>query len=150
MEPADVLKKYAEELLSIPVHQPQFIALLKKHHLLHGDTEEKIKAAQTPPEGVQILVGEIERSLVNIRDDFDKLILVMKEYNHGGMEELAKKMETENPSGMYAFMCMYNNISIPLKPYFKDFYWSISNIYHGVYLVYTPSHRNVLTLVPLM
>ena len=45
---------------------------------------------------------------------------------------------------------LYKLTSIPLKPYFKDFYWSISNIYHGVYLVYTPSHRNVLTLVPLM
>lgn len=105
MEPADVLKKYAEELLSLPVHQPKFIALLKKHNLLYGNTEERIKTTSlTPSESAQLLVTEITTSLVIIRDDFDKLIFVMKEYKDGGMEELAKKMETDvkpNPSGIY-------------------------------------------------
>ena len=103
MEPAAVLRKYAKELLSLPVHQPEFIALLQKHNLLHGSTEARIKPL-TQADGAQLLVGEIKKSLVIIRDDFNKLILVMKEYKDGGMEELAKKMETEvkpNPSGMH-------------------------------------------------
>ena len=111
MEPSDVLRKFAVELLSLPVHQPKFIALLKKHNLLHGNTEERIKAISlTSYEGAQLLVDEIKKSLVIIRDDFDSLILVMKEYKDGGMEELAKKMETEvkpNPSGMHSTLCVY-------------------------------------------
>ena len=105
MEPADVLKKYAKELLSLPVHQPSFIALLNKHNLLHGNTEKRIKSTGlTSDDGAQLLVDEITTSLVIFRDNFDKLILVMKEYKDGGMEELAKKMETDvkpNPSGMH-------------------------------------------------
>ena len=41
---------------------------------------------------------------------------------------------------------IYNYISIPLEPYFKGFYWGISNIFHGVYLTYTPSHRVLIHL----
>ena len=111
MEPADVLNKYARELLSLPAHQPIFIALLKKHNLLHGNTEERIKSTGlTSDERAQLLVGEITKSLVIFRDDFDKLILVMKEYKDGGMEELAKKMETDvkpNPSGMHLALVVY-------------------------------------------
>ena len=36
--------------------------------------------------------------------------------------------------------------SIPLKPYFKEFCWGISNISHGWYLTYHPSHRHERTV----
>ena len=42
--------------------------------------------------------------------------------------------------------CIYIYISIPLKLYFKGFYWDISNINHGVYLTYTPSHGVLIHL----
>ena len=105
MKPSEVLKQYAVELLSLPVRQPKFIALLEKHNLLPGNTKEKIKAMHlTDQEAAQYLVSEIERTLVISRDSFDKLICVMKEYKDSEMLELANKMESAapNPAGTYA------------------------------------------------
>ena len=106
MEPAEVLKQYSEELLSLPVKQPKFIALLNKQNLLPGDTKERITTIcnqQTEANAAMYLVDQIEKSLVISRNGFDKLILVMKQYKDGGMEELANEMESvvisSNPSG---------------------------------------------------
>ena len=92
--------------------------MLKKYDLLHENTEERIKAtALTSYEGAQLLVGEITKPLVIFHDNFDKLILVMKEYKDSGMEELAKKMETKvkpkhsgKRSGMYLTLCLYTYV----------------------------------------
>ena len=108
MEPREVLRQYAVELLSLPVLQPKFIALLDKQNLLPGNTKDKILAIhRTDQEAAQLFVSEIERSLVISRDSFDKLISAMKEYKDSGMLELANKMESaaKNPAGMY--ICMY-------------------------------------------
>ena len=111
MEPRDVLKEFAVELLSLPVRQPKFIALLKKQGLLPGNTESKLSAIHlTVEDAAQLFVNEIERTLVISRDSFDKLISVMKEYKEGGMEQLAIKLEraakpNPNPAGTY--VCIY-------------------------------------------
>ena len=104
MEPRDVLKEFAVELLSLPVRQPVFIALLRKRGLLPGNTEGKLSAIHlTVEDAVDLLVKEIDRTLVVSRDSFDKLISAMKEYKDGGMEQLAIKLEgaaKPNPAGM--------------------------------------------------
>ena len=109
MESRDVLKKFAVELLSLPVRQPVFIALLKKRGLLPGNTESKLKAIHlTEQDAAQLLVNEIDRTLVISRDSFDKLISAMKEYKDSGMEQLAIKLEgaaKPNPAGTY--VCTY-------------------------------------------
>ena len=109
MEPSDVLKEFAVELLSLPVKQPVFIALLKKRGLLPGNNESKLKAIHlTEQEAAQLLVNDIDRTLVISRDSFDKLISAMKEYKDGGMEQLAIKLEgaaQPNPAGMC--VCTY-------------------------------------------
>ena len=45
--------------------------------------------------------------------------------------------------------CLKYVYSIPLKSYFNGFCWGISNIFHGVYLTYTPSHRMLIHLKDL-
>ena len=95
MEPSQVLKKYALKLLTLPVHQPKFIALLKQQNLLPGNIESKIKAVHlSEEEAAQFFINEIEKTLIISRDGFDKLIWVMKQYKYGGMEQLANKMES--------------------------------------------------------
>ena len=56
-------------------------------------------------------------------------------------------------SKLFTLFILYDKISwhlsfnsIPLKPYFKGFYWGISNILNGVYLTYCPSHRVLIHL----
>ena len=94
MEPAEVLKSNAVELLSMPVHQPKFIALLRVMRLLNEDVKSGIRDPHlTEKEAAQLLVADIEKSLVINRNRFDRLILVMQEYEEGGMKELAKKMK---------------------------------------------------------
>ena len=109
MEPRDVLKEFAVELLSLPVRQPLFIALLKKRGLLHGNTESILKAIHlTEPDAAQLFVNDIDKTLIISRDSFDKLISAMKEYKEGGMEQLAIKLEgaaKPNSAGMY--VCTY-------------------------------------------
>ena len=109
MEQRDVLKKFAVELLSLPVRQPKFIALLKERGLLPGNTESKLKAVHlTKQDAAQLFVSEIDRTLVISRDSFDKLISAMKEYKDGGMEQLAIKLKyaaQPNPAGTY--VCIY-------------------------------------------
>ena len=104
-----MLKEFAVELLSLPVKQPVFIALLKKRGLLPGNNESKLKAIHlTEQEAAQLLVNDIDRTLVISRDSFDKLISAMKEYKDGGMEQLAIKLQgaaIPNPPGMY--VCTY-------------------------------------------
>ena len=108
MEPREVLKQYAVELLSLPVRQPTFIALLDKQNLLPGNTKDKILAIhRTDQEAAQLLVSEIERSLDISRDSFDKLLFVMKQYKGGGMLELANKMESAAPNPASTYVCMY-------------------------------------------
>ena len=105
MEPAKVLESNTVELLTLPVHQTDFIAALKEQHLLHGDMEIRIKA-KPEQEAAQILMADIQKSLVITRDSFDKLIWVMKQYKKGGMEQLANKMESvakpKTAAGSYA------------------------------------------------
>ena len=107
MEPTEVLKNYAVKLLTLPVRQPKFIALLKQENLLPGNTESKIRAVHlTEDEAAQFLVNEIDKTLIISRDGFDKLIWVMKQYKDGGMEQLANEMESvvePNPC-MYYFV----------------------------------------------
>ena len=94
MEPSQVLKKYARKLLTLPVHQPKFIALLKQQNLLPGNIESKIKAVHlSEEEAAQFLINEIEKTLIISRDGFDKLIWVMKQYKDRSMEQLANEME---------------------------------------------------------
>ena len=106
MESAEVLKQYSVELLSLPVDQPVFIGLLNKQNLLPGNTKAKITTLcrqQTKEDAAQYLVDQIESSLAISDDSFDKLISVMKQYKHGGMEKLANEMQSavvcSNPSG---------------------------------------------------
>ena len=109
MEPRDVLKEFAVELLSLPVRQPIFIASLMKRGLLPGSTESKLKAMHlNVHDAAQLFVNDIDRMLVFSRDPFDKLISAMKEYKDGGMEQLAIKLEgaaKPNPAGTY--VCTY-------------------------------------------
>jgi len=96
MEPAEVLKKYAVELLSLPVHQSKFIALLKKKDLLPGNTGSRlISKSQSTEDDALFFVNEIERSLSISHTNFDKLLLVMKEYKDDNMLELAQQMEND-------------------------------------------------------
>lgn len=86
MEPKEVFKSYSVELLSLPVHEADFIALLKKQGLLRGDLKGRIQAIHlTEKQAAQLLVNDIEKSLVINRDGFDKLILVMKQYKDRGI-----------------------------------------------------------------
>jgi len=116
MEPAEVLQKYAEELLSLPLRQPQFIAKLKSHNLFPGDTQAKIHSKDTEAEATLYFVKEIEKSLPISRTKFDKLLFVMKEYGDT-MLTLAQQMEKDlkeppqhqpspqpEPKGMYIFI----------------------------------------------
>ena len=109
MEPRDVLKEFAVELLSLPVWHPVFIALLKKRGILSRNTESKLKAMRSNrQDAVQLFVNEIDKTLIISRDSFDKLISAMKEYKEGGMEQLAIKLEgaaKPNQTGMY--VCTY-------------------------------------------
>ena len=115
MEPTQVLKKYGVKLLSLPVRQPKFIALLNQENLLPGNTESKIKALHwTDEDAAQFLVNEIDKTLIISRDGFDKLIWVMKQYKDGGMEQLANEMESAvkpNPAaaGTYVHMHYFVN-----------------------------------------
>ena len=108
MEPREVLRQYAVELLALPVRQPEFIALLDKQNLLPGNTKSKLKAMHlTDEEAAQLFVSEVERSLVISRDSFDKLVFVMKQYKDGGMLQLANILESAapNPAGMCMYAC---------------------------------------------
>ena len=90
----EVLKKFAVDLLELPVHDPKFIALLKQHNLLLGNTQSILMMQRTSKEGAVYLISNIERSLTITRTSYDKLLLVMKQYKDDGMEELANQMET--------------------------------------------------------
>ena len=103
MEPVEVLKHYAVELLALPVHQSAFTALLKKKNLLPGNTLSRINAMSSEADAAQLLVNNIERTLSISRDGFDNLISVMKQYKISDMEGLANQME-EAASGMYVRM----------------------------------------------
>jgi len=103
-------------LLSLPVRQPIFLAMLQREGVLSGNIE-RIKAYPTETESAQYLVGKIHKSLRITRNEFDKLLLVMKEYKYGGMEELAQQIENDleiqqTGSFLYAKLCTYGcNVS---------------------------------------
>ena len=116
MEPAEVLKEFSVKLLSLPVRDSKFIALLEEQDLLPGDTKDKMAAinlTQADASAAQLLLDKIKNSLSITRNGFDKLVLVMKQYKDGGMEELANQMESyvikPNPSGNCEYM--YNSCS---------------------------------------
>ena len=105
MEPRDVLEKYSDKLLALPVRVPQFSALLRKRSLLSEDLKEKLKApSHTDESAAQLFVDDIEKTLKISRSSFDKLISAMKEYKQGGMEELAGIM-AHAVKGMYVHIC---------------------------------------------
>ena len=107
MDPRDVLKKYAVQLLALPVKQAGFIALLDTRNLLPGNLKGRLSAMHlTNEDAAQLFVGEIERTLAISRDSFDKLLSAMKEYKDGDMEKLAGMMERDvkpNPEGIYTY-----------------------------------------------
>ena len=109
-----MLKEFSVKLLSLPVRDSKFIALLEEQDLLPGDTKDKIAAINlTQADAAQLLLGKIKNSLSITHNGFDKLVLVMKQYKDGGMEELANQMESyvikSNPSGNCEYT--YNSCS---------------------------------------
>jgi len=94
MEPAKVLQKYSVQLLSLPLWQPQFIALLNNQGLLPGDTQATIQSHRTEANAAQYFVNQINTSLPISRINFDKLLFVMKQYG-GAMLILAQQMEKD-------------------------------------------------------
>jgi len=122
MEPARVLKKYLVKLLSLPLRQPKFIALLKSQDLLPGSTENKIHSKDTEADAALYFVNEIEKSLRISCTNFDKLLFVMKEYGDT-MLTLAQQMEKDlkeppllqqspqpEPKGTYLLLIKFINI----------------------------------------
>jgi len=94
MEPAKVLQKYAVELLSLPLWQPKFIALLNKQELLPGNTQDTIRSYRTQADAAEYFVNEIRISLSIFRTKFDRLLFAMKEYGDS-MLTLAQQMEKD-------------------------------------------------------
>ena len=109
MEPRDVLREFAVELLALPVKQPLFSAILMRKGLLHGNLLSQVNAIHlTNVQAAQLFVQAIDSTLLISRDSFDKLISAMKEYRQGGMEQLAIKLQgaaKPNPAGTY--ICTY-------------------------------------------
>ena len=98
MEPVDVMKKYAVQLLTLPVQEPDFKAILKSEGLLFGDLGERVELKHLTKKGAaQLFVDEIERTLVISRDSYDKLIHAMKKYKNE-MDTLATQMECDTKS----------------------------------------------------
>ena len=111
MEPTKVLIKHNDKLLRLPVDQPNFIVLLQRKSIIHVETVQKIDIPkQTIAERSKLITDEINRSLPTSPENLEKFICALKEYKLGGMETLARQMETDlniqTGTYVYTYICI--------------------------------------------
>ena len=110
MRPQEAYVKFEDDLLKqLPADQPEFIELLEKNGVIGGEAKKKINVRLGNKLGcAAVILAGVEKSMPESDVKFYKLLLVMKEYNHG-LETLAEKIENTLDPGMHyvrMYMCM--------------------------------------------
>ena len=91
----DVLNEFSPELVSnLPMQDVNFLAHLKKHGLLSGNTKAKIKGADSAPDAADFFLDNVITPALNNDnlEPFEKMLLAMDEFGDGNLKGLANKI----------------------------------------------------------
>ena len=96
MDAKKIFKEFNPKLVhSLPLKDPYFMAELTQQNLFYGNLKEEVMSAPTQAEAVaSFLYKAVERSLdVDDKEPFDKLLLVMEEFNNLTLNKLAREIK---------------------------------------------------------
>ena len=94
----EVYQRYFIKLIKcLPMDDTLFFAMLSKHELLPGDTEDKLKCLTPQIEKATYFMSHVIKPSLEVDSKvyLDKLLLVMSESGYKHVEEIAGKIKCE-------------------------------------------------------
>ena len=96
MDAKKIFKEFNPKLVhSLPLQDSYFMAKLTQQDLFYGNLKEEVMAARTQADAAaNFLYKVVERSLdIDDTEPFDKLLLVMEEFDNLTLNKLAKEIK---------------------------------------------------------